>query len=178
MKELIIKHKGWVRSDLLPGGWMFKQIAEGITKDNEWYATLHYLSDDGITFKIMKTSWDHMESLPIYSEVEVTDYQEFLREQKPILLEGSEDASGHGRSSRDANSTGGTTHIDRNKRDICLTTVKNESTLRNHLSTHVDKDNRDNGTVEFNDKEEELKVSELEQKLCESKNVLPHTALD
>ena len=50
MKELIIKHEGWVRSDLLPEGWMFKQIAEGITKDNEWYATLHYLSDDGITF--------------------------------------------------------------------------------------------------------------------------------
>ena len=61
-----------------------------------------------------------------------------------------------------------------------MTTVKNESTLRNHLSTHVDKDNRDNGTVELDDKEkeEELKVSELEQKLCESKNVLPHTALD
>ena len=31
MKELIIKHEGWVRSDLLPEGWMFKQIAEGIT---------------------------------------------------------------------------------------------------------------------------------------------------
>ena len=103
-----------------------------------------------------------------------------MREQKPILLEGSEDASGHGRSSRDANSTGGTTHFDRNKRDICLTTLKNESTLKNHLSTQFDKDNRDNGTVELDDKEkeEELKVSELEQKLCESKNVLPHTALD
>ena len=63
-----------------------------------------------------------------------------------------------------------------------MTTVKNESTLRNHLSTHVDKDNRDNGTVELDDKEkeEELKVSELKQKPCESKNVLPHTntALD
>ena len=46
MKELIIKHEGSVRSDLLPKGWMFKQIAEGITKDNEWNATLHYLSDD------------------------------------------------------------------------------------------------------------------------------------
>ena len=46
----------------------------------------------------MKTSLDHMESLPKYSEVEVTDCQEFLREQKPILLEGSEDASGHERS--------------------------------------------------------------------------------
>ena len=107
MKELIIKHEGWVRSDLLPEGWMFKQIAEGITKDNEWYATLHYLSDDGITFKSMKTCLDHMESLPKYSEVEVTDCQEFLREQKPILLEGSEDASGHERSSRCATSTGG-----------------------------------------------------------------------
>ena len=105
MKELIIKHEGWVRSDLLPEGWMFKQIAEGITKDNKWYATLHYISDDGITFEVMKTSLDHMESLPKYSEVEVTDCQEFLREQKPILLEGSEDASGHERSSRDATRT-------------------------------------------------------------------------
>ena len=102
MKELIIKHEGWVRSDLLPEGWMFKQIAEGITKDNE----------------CMDTSLDHMESLPKYSEVKVTDCQEFLREQKPILLEGSEDASGHERSSRDATSTGGTTHFDRNKCDI------------------------------------------------------------
>ena len=105
MKELTIKHGGWVRSDL------FKQIAEGITKDNERYATLHNLPDDGINFKSMKTSLDHMEPLPEYSEVEVTDCQEFLREQKPILLEDSEDTSGHGRSSRDANSTGGTTHF-------------------------------------------------------------------
>ena len=46
--------------------------------------------------------------------------------------------------------------------------IKNESTLKNHLSTHFDKDNRDNGTVELDDKEkeEELKVSELEQKSC------------
>ena len=147
IEELTIKHRGWVRSDLL------NQIAEGITKDNEWYATFHNLSDGGMKFKSMKTSLDQMESLTEYSEVEVTDCQEFLREQKPILLEGSEDASGHGRSSRDANSTGGTTHFDRNKRDICLTTLKNESTLKNHLSTHIDKDNRDNGTVEFDDKE-------------------------
>ena len=69
MKELTIKHEGWVRSYLLPEGWMFKQIAEGITKDNE----------------CMKTSLDHMESLTEYSEVEVTDCQEFLREQKNNL---------------------------------------------------------------------------------------------
>ena len=122
-KELIIKHEGLKRSNLLPEGWMFKQITEGITKDNEWYTTLHYLSDDGITFKSMKTSLDHMESIPKYSEVEVIDCQEFLLEQKPILLEGSEDASGHGRSSRDATSIGGTTHYDKNKCDICFTAL-------------------------------------------------------
>ena len=37
IKELIIiKHEGWVRSELLPEGWMFKQIAEGIIKENKW----------------------------------------------------------------------------------------------------------------------------------------------
>ena len=79
MKELTIKHGGWVRSDL------FKQIAECITKDNERYATLHNLPDDGMNFKSMKTSLDHVESLTEYFEVEVTNCQEFVLKQKPIL---------------------------------------------------------------------------------------------
>ena len=63
MEELTIEHGGRVRSDPLPEGWMFKQIAESINKDNEWSSTLHNLSDDGMNFKSMKTSLDHMEYL-------------------------------------------------------------------------------------------------------------------
>ena len=68
---------------------MFKQIAKGPTKDNKWYSTLHYLSDNGITFESMKTNLDHMKSLPKYSKVDVADCQEFLRDQKSVLLEDS-----------------------------------------------------------------------------------------
>ena len=105
---------------------------------------------------------------------------QFLRDEKPISLKGSEDASGHGRSSRDANSTGSITDFNWNQRDICLTKFGNENTLRNHLLTHVETYNRVEGAIELDgkEKEEQLKVSVLKQKLCESKKGLLHTALD
>ena len=37
----------------------------------------------------MKTNLDHMKSLPKYSKVDVADCQEFLRDQKSVLLEDS-----------------------------------------------------------------------------------------
>ena len=57
---------------------------------------------------------DDKSTLEVNNEVkrevlEATDCQEFLRDEKPILLKGSEYAPGHGRSSRDANRTGSIT---------------------------------------------------------------------
>ena len=78
-KELIIKHEGWERSNLLPEEWMFKQIAKGSTKDNKWYSTLHYLFDNRVTFESMRTMLDHMKPSPKHSEVNITDCQELCR---------------------------------------------------------------------------------------------------
>lgn len=39
--------EGWEASNLLPPGWLFKVVCEGYTKENKWYSTLFYLSDEG-----------------------------------------------------------------------------------------------------------------------------------
>ena len=96
-----------------------------------------------------------MESVTEYSKGEAKDCQEFLRDEKPISLKASEDASGHRRSSRDANSTGSITDFNWNQRDICLTKFGNENTLRNHLLTHVETYNRVEDAIELDSKKNE-----------------------
>ena len=41
MKELMVLHEGWQRSELLPENWLFKVVSEGFTKDKKWYSTIH-----------------------------------------------------------------------------------------------------------------------------------------
>ena len=122
-KPLPTSVSDWSRSDLV------EQIAEGVTKNNECLS--------------------HIKSESEYSKDEAKDCQGFLRDKKPISRKGSEDASGHGRSSRDANSTGSITDFNWNQHDICLTKFGNENTLRNHLLTHVETYNRVEDAIAF-----------------------------
>lgn len=62
MKELMIEHESWERSELLPAGFLFKVVSEGYDRQNTWWSTLHYISNDGKTFESMKTVIEFMES--------------------------------------------------------------------------------------------------------------------
>ena len=53
MRELMILHEGWQRSDLLPENWLFKVKCEGFTKDKKWYSSIHYFTNDGETIESM-----------------------------------------------------------------------------------------------------------------------------
>ena len=93
----------WVRSDLV------KQTAEGVTKNNEWLS--------------------HMEPVTEYSKSEAKECQELSRDEKSISHKDSKDAFGHGRSSRNTNSTGSIRDFNWNQKDVCLTKFGNENTL-------------------------------------------------
>ena len=62
MKELMIEHESWERSELLPAGFLFKVVSEGYDRQNTWWSTLHYISNDGKTFESMKAVIEFMES--------------------------------------------------------------------------------------------------------------------
>ena len=102
-----------------------------------------------------------MEPVTEYSKSEAKECQELSRDEKSISHKDSEDAFGHGRSSRNTNSTGSITDFNWNQHDVCLTKFGNRNTLRNHLLTHVETYNRVEDALELDSKknEEHLNVS-------------------
>ena len=68
--------------------------------------------------------------------------QEFSRDEKSVSHKDATDEFGHERSSRNANSTGSIIDFNWNQNDVCLTKFGNENTLRNHLLTHGETDDR------------------------------------
>ena len=82
MKELMMKHEGWNKSDLLPTGWLYKVKSEGMGPNNKWYSTIHYLSREGTTFESMKSVLDFIQNSDDYSEKDIENGKAFLAEQK------------------------------------------------------------------------------------------------
>merc|ERR1719450_1000838 len=82
MRELMIKHESWRRSEYLPDGWMFKIVCEGFTKDNKWYNTIFYLSKEGDQLESMKHVLEHMEKHEGYTEDDKENCKLFLETHK------------------------------------------------------------------------------------------------
>lgn len=82
MKELMILHEGWQRSNLLPKNWLFKVACEGFTKDKKWYSTIHYFSDQGESFGSMKGVLEKLSEVGVSSKV-IENCKQFMLEQKP-----------------------------------------------------------------------------------------------
>ena len=82
MKELMILHEGWQRSDLMPNNWLFKVVCEGFTKDKKWYSTIHYFSDQGDTFVSMKGVLKRLKEVGASPKV-IENCNQFMLEQKP-----------------------------------------------------------------------------------------------
>ena len=81
----MIDHEFWETSEFLPNGWLFKTISEGFTKDNKWYSTIHYISDEGITFESMKNIMEHLKSSSKYTQDDADKCQEFIKDKKSVL---------------------------------------------------------------------------------------------
>ena len=82
MKELMILHEGWRKSELLPLGWMYKVKSEGVGPNGQWYSTIHFFSIEGMTFESMKSVLDFMQTSENYSEEDIENGKTFLGEQK------------------------------------------------------------------------------------------------
>ena len=82
MKELMILHEGWQRSNLLPKNWLFKVVCEGFTKDKKWYSTIHYFSDQGESFGSMKGVLDKLKEVEVSSQI-IENCKQFMVDQKP-----------------------------------------------------------------------------------------------
>ena len=82
MKELMILHEGWQRSELLPQNWLFKVRCEGFTKDKKWYSTIHYFTEDGETIESMKNVLIKLKEISASAKT-IENCNQFIAEQKP-----------------------------------------------------------------------------------------------
>ena len=82
MKELMVMHEGWKRSELLPVGWLYKVKSEGVGPNGQWYSTIHYFSVEGTTFESMKSVLDFIQTSKNYTEEDIVNGKTFLNEQK------------------------------------------------------------------------------------------------
>ena len=82
MRQLMINHENWSRSEFLPEDWLFKIMCEGVTKDNKWYNTIFYLSREGNALESMKNVQDYMEKRKEYSKKDIDNCKLFLELHK------------------------------------------------------------------------------------------------
>ena len=82
MKELMILHEGWQRSELLPENWLYKILCEGFTKDKKWYSTIRYFTEDGETIESMKNVLIKLKEINASAKT-IEKCNQFIAEQKP-----------------------------------------------------------------------------------------------
>ena len=83
MKELMILHEGWQRSELLPENWLYKVKSEGFTKEKQWYSTIHYFTEDGDTIESFKNVLAKLKEANASAET-LEKCKQFIAEQKPV----------------------------------------------------------------------------------------------
>ena len=82
MKESMILHEGWSATELLPSGWLFKVVWEGFTEDGKWNQTIRFLSKEGCVLESMKSVLELLENPEHYTEEDVDNAKEFMKQQK------------------------------------------------------------------------------------------------
>ena len=82
MKESMILHEGWSATELLPSGWLFKVVWEGFNEDGKWNQTIRFLSKEGLVLESMKSVLELLENPEHYTEEDVDNAKEFMKQQK------------------------------------------------------------------------------------------------
>ena len=79
MRELMIKHENWQRSEYLPHNWLFKINWEGTTNNGKWSENLCYFSREGITFGSNITAVEYMKESSDYNGEDEDRCKEFSK---------------------------------------------------------------------------------------------------
>ena len=79
MRELMIKHENWQRSEYLPHNWLIKINWEGTTNNGKWSENLCYFSREGIAFGSNITAVDYMKESSDYNEEDEARCKEFSK---------------------------------------------------------------------------------------------------
>ena len=79
MRELMIKHENWKRSEYLPRDWLYKIHWEGQMRDGKYSENLVYFSREGVTCESNKTAVEYMRDSPDYDEQDEIRCKEFAK---------------------------------------------------------------------------------------------------
>ena len=75
LRQKMVEHEKWERSELLPPGWLFRVTWEGRKS-----SSLSYLSREGVYFQSMRTAREYMEVREGYGEEDGVRCEQFLEE--------------------------------------------------------------------------------------------------
>ena len=79
MRELMIKHEQWQRSEYLPRDWIFKINWEGTLTSGKYSDNLYYMSRECVVFGSNITAVDYMKESPFYTEEDEARCKEFSK---------------------------------------------------------------------------------------------------